>query len=109
MYQPKGLEPKIFLNDFLEILYYIKNISSIKYDGNNFSLNDKEFKDIELISNQVSPDLLLLFWQFTIKTLDELDVVLNQNLSMEMFLIRLLYLKKDINVEFDTVQHSSII
>ncbi len=91
----QGIEPKIFLNDFLEILYYIKNISSIKQDGNNFSLNDKEFKDIELISNQVSPDLLLLFWQFTIKTLDELDVVLNQNLSMEMFLIRLLYIKGD--------------
>ena len=76
-------------------MYYVKNISSIKQDGNNFSLNDKEFKDIELISNQVSPDLLLLFWQFTIKTLDELDVVLNQNLSMEMFLIRLLYIKGD--------------
>ena len=27
-----GVEPKIFLNDFLEILYFIKNISSIKLD-----------------------------------------------------------------------------
>ncbi len=26
----QGVEPKLFLNDFLEILYYIKNISSIK-------------------------------------------------------------------------------
>ena len=95
----QGVEPKIFLNDFLEVLYYIKNISSIKQEGNNFSLNDEEFKEIELISKEVSPEILLLFWQFTIKTLGELDVVSNQNLSMEMFLIRLLYLKGDKIVE----------
>jgi len=91
----QGVEPKVFLNDFLEILYFIKNISSIKLDGNNFSLNDEEFREIELISKDVNSKTLLLFWQFTIKTLSELDIVSNQNLSMEMFLIRLLYLKED--------------
>ena len=90
----QGVEPKVFLNDFLEVLYYIKNISFIKLDGTNFSLNDEEYKEIELISNQVSPEIILLFWQFTIKSLDELDIVSNQNLSIEMFLIRLLYLKE---------------
>ena len=92
----QGVEPKIFLNDFLEVLYYIKNISSIKLNGNNFSLNDEDFKEVELISKSISSKILLLFWQFTIKTLGELDIVSNQNLSMEMFLIRLLYLKEDI-------------
>jgi len=91
----QGVEPKVFLNDFLEILYYIKNISSIKLDGKNFSLNDEEFLEIELISKEISPETLLLFWQFTIRTLSELDIVSNQNLSMEMFLIRLLYLKEN--------------
>ena len=91
----QGVEPKVFLNDFLEILYYIKNISSINLDGNNFSLNDEEFFEIELISKEISAETLLLFWQFTIKTLSELDIVSNQNLSMEMFLIRLLYIKED--------------
>ncbi len=91
----QGVEPKVFLNDFLEVLYYIKNISSIKLDGKNFSLNDEEFREIELLSKNVSSETLLLFWQFTIKTLSELDIVSNQNLSMEMFLIRLLYLKED--------------
>tara|TARA_B100000579_G_scaffold316622_1_gene266202 strand:+ start:59 stop:1738 length:1680 start_codon:yes stop_codon:yes gene_type:complete len=91
----QGVEPKVFLNDFLEILYYIKNISSIKLDGTNFFLNDEEFKEIEKISKGVSSENLLLFWQFTIKSLGELDIVSNQNLSMEMFLIRLLYLKQD--------------
>ena len=37
-----------------------------------------------------------MIWQFTIKTLEEIDIVSNQNLSIEMFLIRLMYLK-DIN------------
>ena len=90
----QGVEPKIFLNDFLEILYYVKNISSLKLEGNNFSLNDEEFREIELISKEISSEILLLFWQFTIKTLGELDIVSNQNLSMEMFLIRLMHLKE---------------
>ena len=93
----QGVEPKIFLNDFLEILYYVKNISSINLDGNNFSLNDEEFREIESISKEISSEILLLFWQFTIKTLGELDIVANQNLSMEMFLIRLMHLKEEKN------------
>ena len=90
----QGVDPKVFLNDFLEILYYIKNISFIKLDGTNFSLNDEEFKELELISKETNPETLLLFWQFTIKSLNELDIVANQNLSIEMFLIRLLYIKE---------------
>ncbi len=88
-----GVEPKIFLNDFLEILYYFKNISSIQMDGNNFSMNNDEFNSINKISNDLNSKDLILFWQFTIETLEELNVVSNPNLSIEMFLIRLMYLK----------------
>ncbi len=88
-----GVEPKLFLNDFLEILYYLKNISSISLGGTNFSLNDVEFKKITEISNATNPEEVILFWQFTIKTINELDLVSNQNLSVEMFLVRLMYLK----------------
>ncbi len=89
-----GIEPKVFLNDFLEVLYYIKNISFIKIDSTNFSLNDKEFNKIEEISKKLSKETLLLFWQYTIKTFEELEIVSNQDISLEMFLIRLMYLKK---------------
>ncbi len=89
----QGIEPKIFINDFLELLYYFKNINYLKVDGTNFSLNDEEFNKIKEISKGIGTKTLILFWQFTIKTLDELDVVSNQNLSIEMFLIRLVYLK----------------
>ena len=88
----QGIEPKIFLNDFLEILYYFKNINSLTIDGNNFSLNDEEYNLIKKKSNKIEQSTLILFWQFTIKTLGELDIVSNQNLSIEMFLIRLIHL-----------------
>jgi len=94
----QGVEPKIFLNDFLELLYYFKNINALKIDGTNFSLNEDEFSAIKEISQKVSDETLILFWQFTIKTLEELDLVSNQNLSIEMFLIRLTYLKSLNNV-----------
>ena len=89
----QGVEPKIFINDFLELLYYFKNIESLNIDSKNFSLNDEEFNRIKEISENIKNETLILFWQFTIKTLEELDIVSNQNLSMEMFLIRLVYLK----------------
>ena len=89
----QGVEPKVFMNDFLEVLYYFKNINSLKVDGTNFSLNDEEFNAIKEITKNIDSDTLILFWQFTIKTLGELDLVTNQNFSIEMFLIRLVYLK----------------
>ena len=89
----QGVEPKIFINDFLELLYYFKNIESLYVDGTNFSLNDEEFNRIKEIVKNVTNETLILFWQFTIKTLEELDIVSNQHLSMEMFLIRLIHLK----------------
>ena len=91
----QGVEPKIFINDFLEILYYFKNIKSLTLESTNFSLNDDEFKKIKEMSNNVDSEILILFWQFTIKTLSELDIVSNQHLSIEMFLLRLIHLKSN--------------
>ncbi len=88
----QGVEPKIFINDFLEILYYFKNINSLTLESTNFSLNDEEFNKIKEISNNIDSEVLILFWQFTIQTLSELDVVSNQHLSIEMFLLRLIHL-----------------
>ena len=88
----QGVEPKVFINDFLEILYYFKNINSLSLESTNFSLNDDEYSKIKELSNQVDPEVLILFWQFAISSLEELDIVSNQHLSIEMFLIRLMHL-----------------
>ena len=93
----QGIEPKIFINDFLELLYYLKNINSLTLESTNFSLNDEEFLRIKEISNNVNNQVLILFWQLTIRTLDELDIVSNQDLSIEMFLIKLIYLNSHKN------------
>ena len=88
----QGVEPKVFINDFLELVYYFKNINSLTLESTNFSLNDDEFLKIKEISNKIEEDVLILFWQFTLRILEELDIVSNQNLSIEMFLTRLMYL-----------------
>ena len=89
-----GIDPKIFLNDFLEILYFMKNIKVFGKSEIFFSLSDNQMKEIEQLSNQVDVETLIMFWQFTIKSLEELNIVSNQNLSIEMFLIRLIHLKE---------------
>ena len=89
-----GIEPNLFLNDFLEMLYYIKNISHIENEGNNFTLNDNDHKKITSLSKAIEPNEILLFWEFTLKTLKEINIVANPNLLIEMFLIELTYLKK---------------
>ena len=88
-----GIEPSVFLNDFLEILYYLKNIESLKVNGSNFDLNDEEFKKIRNLNLNIEPETLIIFWEFTIKFIEELKIVSNQNISIEMFIYRLVHLK----------------
>ncbi len=96
-----GVEPKVFLNEFLETLYYLKNISFIDLDGTNFELNDKEFERIRFLSKKVEKKDLLLIWQFTLNNLEKVDIIKNQHQFIEMFLVRLLYLKKILKNEND--------
>ena len=88
----QGIEPKVFINDFLELLYYFKNINSLTLESTNFSLNDEEFSKIKELSSGIDSKILILFWQFTIRTIEELEIVSNQNLSIEMFLMRLMHI-----------------
>ena len=101
-----GVEPKTFLSDFLEILYYFKNINSLNESTKNLDLNNDEFEAIKKISMNLNSETLILFWQFTINTLGELDIVADQNISIEMFLIRLLHIKS-IKMK-DNKDHSDI-
>ena len=108
----QGVEPKIFINDFLELLYYFKNIESLTLESTNFSLNDQEFQKIKDLNKNLDPSVLILFWQFTISTLDELAIVSNQHLSMEMFLLRLMHLssiKLQKNTDINSVSENLVI
>ena len=108
----QGVEPKIFINDFLELLYYFKNIESLTLESTNFSLNDQEFQKIKDLNKNLDPSVLILFWQFTISTLDELAIVSNQHLSMEMFLLRLMHLssiKLEKNTDINSESENPVI
>ena len=79
-------------------------------ESTNFSLNDQELSKIEDLANQVDSEVFMLFWQFTINSLEELDIVSNQHLSIEMFLIRLMHLnsvKKNSKVEIDIKKNNT--
>ena len=107
----QGIEPKIFINDFLELLYYFKNIESLTLESTNFSLNDQEFQKIKDLNNNLDPSVLILFWQFTISTLDELAIVSNQHLSIEMFLLRLMHLnsiKNKKNTDINSISEDEL-
>ena len=49
-------------------------------------------------------EVLILFWQFAISSLEEIDLVSNQHLSIEMFLIRLIYLSSVKSESFEKVE-----
>ena len=90
----------------MELIYYFKNINSLTLDGTNFSLNDLEFLKVKEISQTINHNVLILFWQFAIKTCEELDIVSNQNLAIEMFLIRLIYISSIKNRDEDISSES---
>ena len=46
---------------------------------------------------------MILFWQFAIKTCEELDIVSNQNLALEMFLIRLIHISSTKSFKEDEI------
>ncbi len=103
-----GVEPKVFLNEILETIYYIKNIEYINLDGNNFDLNDKEFEKIKILSKKIEKKDLLLLWQFTLNNIEKISIIKNQHQFVEMYLIRSLYLKKilkkDDRSKFDEIK-----
>ena len=89
----QGIFPSIFLNDFLEIIYFLKNFKIFGKNEINFSLNDQEVNELELMANNLDNEVLIMFWQFTLKSIEELNMVMNQDLLVEMFLIKLIHLR----------------
>ena len=48
-----------------------------------------------------------MFWQFTLRTIEELDIVSNQNLSIEMFLVRLVHITSVKSDNYDTKNYDN--
>ena len=89
----EGMEPTNFLNDFLEMIYFIQQKKSLGNFNTNLSISESEQEMINSISDSVDVSTLIVFWQFILKAFEELSVVTNPILSLEMLIIRLIHLK----------------
>ena len=88
-----GVDARNFLNDMLEILYLFSrriNLGSIEKD---MTVSEAEGQMIDQHSKNIEMQDIGLFWQLTIKTIDDLRLVGNENLILEMYIIQLIHLK----------------
>ena len=90
----EGIDPFNFLNDLLEIIYFIQQRKNIGNFESDLFLSEGEMSMVDDISKNISTTNLILFWQFILKGLDELALVSNPLLSLEMLIVRLLHLKE---------------
>ena len=89
----EGVEPEIFLNDLMEILYFIIQTKNLGNFDTELSISEAEIETIAILSKKIETSTLMMFWQFILKGIEELSVVANQILSLEMLIVRLIHLK----------------
>ena len=88
-----GLDAKNFLNDILEILYLFSRRVNLGPIEKDMSISEIELKMVEDYSKNIDMQDIGLFWQLTIKTIDDLRIVGNENLTLEMYIMQLVHLK----------------
>ena len=89
----EGIQPINFLNDLLEIIYFIQQNKILGNFDSELSISESEQNIINSISKDIDMKTLIIFWQFILKVMDELHIVSNPILSLEMLVIRLVHLK----------------
>jgi len=89
----EGIQPSNFLNDLLEIIYFVQQNKTIGKFDSELSVSETEKEIIATISKDIDIKTLIIFWQFVLKVMDELAVVSNPILSIEMLIVRLVHLK----------------
>ncbi|MBD1150456.1 DNA polymerase III subunit gamma/tau [Pelagibacterales bacterium SAG-MED29] len=88
-----GIDAKNFLNDILEVIYLFSrriNLGSIEKD---MTISEAEVKMVDEYSKNIDMQDVGLFWQLTIKTIDDLRIIGNENLTLEMYIMQLVHLK----------------
>ena len=88
-----GLDAKNFLNDILEVLYLFSRRISLGPIEKDLSISESDLLMIDQFSKNINMQDINLFWQLTIKTIDDLRIVGNENLTMEMYIMQLVHLK----------------
>ena len=89
-----GIDAKNFLNDILEVLYLFSRRVNLGPIDKDMSISESEMQMIDQYSKNIDMQDIGLFWQLTIKTIDDLRIIGNENLTLEMFIVQLVHLKK---------------
>ena len=88
-----GLDAKNFLNDILEVLYLFSRRISLGPIEKDISISEAEVQMVDQYSKNIDMQDISLFWQLTIKTIDDLRIIGNENLMLEMYIMQLTHLK----------------
>ena len=99
-----GLDAKNFLNDILEILYLFSRRINLGPIEKDMSISETETQMIDKYAKNIDMQDIGLFWQLTLKTIDDLRIIGNENLTLEMYIMQLIHLvrideKKDTIIE----------
>ena len=88
-----GIDAKNFLNDILEVLYLFSRRINLGPIEKDMTISEEEVQLVDMFSKNIGMEDIGLFWQFTIKTIDDLRIVGNENLTLEMYIMQLVHLK----------------
>jgi len=88
-----GIDAKNFLNDILEVLYLFSRRINLGCIEKDMTISEAETQMVDEYSKNIDMQDLGLFWQLTIKTIDDLRIVGNENLTLEMYIMQLVHLK----------------
>ncbi|MAT85354.1 MAG: DNA polymerase III, subunit gamma and tau [Euryarchaeota archaeon] len=96
-----GLDAKNFLNDFLELIYLFSRRINLGAFEKDLFISEGEKELIEKGSKDLNMQDLSLFWQLTLKAIEDLKVVSNENIALEMYLMQLMHAKLIDNKNFE--------
>ena len=103
-----GLDARNFLNDILEILYLFNRRINLGPIEKDLMISESELQLIDTYSKNLDSQDLGIFWQLTIKTMDDLKIIGNENLALEMYVMQLIHLKDiDQRQEISTESYSN--
>ncbi len=106
----EGLDAKNFLNDILEVLYLFGRRINLGPIEKDMSISEIELSMIDEFSSGIDMHDIGLFWQLTLKTIDDLRIIGNENLLLEMYILQLIHLKQldDQNKKINELENKEI-
>ena len=89
-----GIDANNFLNDILELIFLFSRKINLGKIEKDIMISETEIKLIDQYSKGLNMIDLGLFWQLTLKTIEDLKISGNENIVLEMYLMQMVHLKK---------------